>query len=79
MGTVVMLCLLPSAAVVVIGALRARPQKLPKRPRNLPAPYVQYRPERNPAVRLAEAELRQTFRELAPLYDTPTLSGPPAR
>ena len=72
MGTVVMLCLLPSAAVVAIGVLRARP-------RRLPAEYVQYRPERNPAVILAELEVRQTFRELAPLYDTPTLSGPPAR
>ncbi|MFB7313016.1 hypothetical protein [Streptomyces sp. NPDC056192] len=72
MGTVVMLCLIPSAVAVAIGALRARP-------RRLPAPYVQYRPERNPAVILAELEVRQTFRELAPLYDTPTLSGPPAR
>lgn len=72
MGIVVLLCLAPSTAAVVIGALRARPRKLP-------APYVQYRPERNPAVILAEREIRQTYRALAPLYDTPTLSGPPAR
>jgi hypothetical protein len=79
MGTVVMLCLLPSAVAVVIGLLRARPRKPPTRPRELPAPYVQYRPERNPAVIYAEFEVRQTYRDLAPLYDTPTLSGPPAR
>lgn len=72
MGTAVLLCLLPSTAAVVVGALRARP-------RRLPAPYVQYRPERNPAVILAELEVRQTYRDLAPLYDTPPLSGPPAR
>lgn len=48
-------------------------------PEPLPAPYVQYRPERHPAVILAELEVRQTYREIAALYDTPTLSGPPAR
>lgn len=72
MGIVVLLCLTPSAAAVVVGVLRARPRKLP-------APYVQYRPERHPAVILAELEVRQTYREIAGLYDTPTLSGPPAR
>jgi hypothetical protein len=72
MGIVVLLCLAPSAAAVVVGVLRARPQKLP-------APYVQYRPERHPAVILAELEVRQTYREIGALYDTPTLSGPPAR
>lgn len=72
MGTVVLLCLAPSAAVVVIGALRARPRKLP-------APYVQYRPHLHPHVVLAELEVRQAYRELAALYDTPTLSGPPVR
>ncbi|MFB7222380.1 hypothetical protein [Streptomyces sp. NPDC056227] len=72
MGIVVLLCLAPSAAAVVVGMLRARP-------RRLPAPYVAYRPERNPAVILAELEVRQTYRDLAPLYETPTLSGPPAR
>jgi len=72
MGIVVLLCLTPSAAAVVVGVLRARPRKLP-------APYVQYRPHLHPAVVRAELEVRQTYRDLAPLYDTPTLSGPPAR
>ncbi|MFF1916198.1 hypothetical protein ACFVYE_32345 [Streptomyces sp. NPDC058239] len=72
MGIVVLLCLAPSAAVVAVGALRARPRKLPD-------PYVAYRPHLHPAVVLAELEVRQAYRELAPLYETPTLSGLPAR
>lgn len=72
MGVVVLLCLAPSAAAVAVAALRCRS-------RALPAPYVAYRPDLHPAVVLAELEVRQTYRDLAPLYDTPTLSGPPAR
>ncbi|WP_399559175.1 hypothetical protein OH809_45235 (plasmid) [Streptomyces sp. NBC_00873] len=72
MGIVVLLCLAPSAAAVVVGALRARPRALPE-------PYVQYRPHLHPHVVLAELEVRQAYRDLAPLYETPTLSGPPAR
>jgi hypothetical protein len=49
------------------------------RPRELPEPYVRHRPHLHPAVVVAEFEVRQTYRDLAPLYDTPTLSGPPAR
>ncbi|MFI6653266.1 hypothetical protein ACIBI8_37460 [Streptomyces sp. NPDC050529] len=75
MGTVALLCLAPSAAGVVVAALRCRPA----RPRRLPEPYVRYRPEYHPAVVLAELEVRQTYQDLAGLYDTPTLSGPPAR
>ncbi|MCX4792463.1 hypothetical protein OG369_42570 [Streptomyces sp. NBC_01221] len=72
MSIVVFLCLAPSAAVVVVGVLRARPRKLPE-------PYVRHRPHLHPAVVLAELAVRQAYRELAPLYDTPALSRPPAR
>lgn len=72
MGIAVLLCLAPSAAAVTVAALRCRP-------RTLPAPYVAYRPDRHPAVIQAEAGLRQTYADLAPLYDAPTLPGPPAR
>ncbi|MEU6925486.1 hypothetical protein [Streptomyces sp. NPDC046631] len=72
MGIVVLLCLAPSAVVVAIGAFRARPRKLP-------APYVAYRPHLRPAVVLAELEVRQAYRDLELLYDTPTASGPPTR
>ncbi|MER5277712.1 hypothetical protein ABT025_18405 [Streptomyces sp. NPDC002809] len=75
MGAVVLLCLAPSAAAVAVAALRCRPAH----PRRLPEPYVRYRPELHPAVVLAELEVRQTYAGLAELYDTPTLSGPPAR
>jgi hypothetical protein len=72
MGIVVLLCLAPSAAAVVVGVLRARPRRLPE-------PYIRHRPHLHPAVVRAELEVRQAYREIAALYDTPTLSGPPAR
>ncbi|MEU9947015.1 hypothetical protein [Streptomyces sp. NPDC047939] len=77
MGIVILLCLAPSAAAVTVGALRARSRRPVARP--LPEPYVRYRPDQHPAVVLAELEVRQMYAGLAGLYDTPTLSGPPAR
>ncbi|WP_392838637.1 hypothetical protein [Streptomyces sp. LN500] len=76
MGTVVELYLYAAGAacalVLLVGIRRARPRELPE-------PYVRYRPHLHPHVVLAELEVRQAYRELAALYDTPTLSGPPAR
>ncbi|WP_331764809.1 hypothetical protein [Streptomyces sp. NBC_01238] len=72
MGIVALLCLAPSFAALAVGIWRARP-------RELPDPYVAHRPHLHPAVVLAELEVEQAYRELAPLYDTPTLSRPPAR
>ncbi|MFG2676953.1 hypothetical protein [Streptomyces sp. NPDC048445] len=72
MGTVVLLCLVPSAAAATAAALRCRPRRLPEE-------YVRHRPHLHPAVMLAELEVRQSYTGLAELYDTPTLSGPPAR
>ncbi|MFF2411833.1 hypothetical protein [Streptomyces sp. NPDC058092] len=72
MGIAVLLCLVPGAVVVAIGALRARPRKLPE-------PYTRYRDHLHPVVVRAELEVRQSYRDLAPLYETPTLFGPPAR
>ncbi|THA29156.1 hypothetical protein E6R18_24915 [Streptomyces sp. A1277] len=70
MGTVALLFLIPSFVVLAVGIWRCRPRPLPE-------PYVRYRPHLHPAVVLAELEVRQTYRDLAPLYDTPPLSGPP--
>ncbi|MFJ3699461.1 hypothetical protein ACIPW9_35955 [Streptomyces sp. NPDC090052] len=64
MGAIVLLILTPSFIVVALGIWRARP-------RQLPAPYAAYRPHLHPAVLLAEREVRLTYTELAPLYDTP--------
>ncbi|WP_331763209.1 hypothetical protein OG571_47645 (plasmid) [Streptomyces sp. NBC_01369] len=61
-----------SALVLLVDVLRMRP-------RDLPEPYVRYREHLHPAVVRAELEVRQEYRELAPLYETPTRFGPPAR
>jgi hypothetical protein len=60
------------ALVLLVGVLRMRTRELPE-------PYVRHRPHLHPQVVFAEFEVRQAYRDLAPLYDTPTLSGPPAR
>lgn len=49
------------------------------RPVPLPVPYVRYRPERDEHVAVAESAVRAAYRDLADLYDTPTVTGPPAR
>lgn len=49
------------------------------RPAEVPAPYVRYRPERHPAVVLAELEVRLAYDGLARLYDTPAPTGPAPR
>jgi hypothetical protein len=76
MGTVAELYLYAAGAacalVLLVGVLRMRPRALPE-------PYVRYREHLHPAVVRAELEVRQTYRDLAPLYETPPLSGPPAR
>lgn len=77
MGVVILLCLTPSAAVVTVGVLRARSRT--RHERRLPGPYVRHRPDAHPAVLDAELLVQGAYGELAPLYDTPTPSGPPAR
>ncbi|WP_331746669.1 hypothetical protein [Streptomyces sp. NBC_00842] len=72
MGIVVFLFLAPSFAALAVGIWRARPRELPDR-------YVAHRPHLHPAVVQAELEVRQAYRDLELLYDTPTLSGPPTR
>ena len=47
-------------------------------PAPLPAEYVRYRPGLQEHVVIAESAVRTAYRDLAPLYDTPTLSGPPS-
>lgn len=44
-----------------------------------PVPYVRCRPERDEHVAVAESAVYAAYRDLAPLYDTPTVTGPPAR
>lgn len=77
MGVVILLCLSPSVAAVVVGVLRSRSRtRWDARP-SLPGAYAVYRPDRHPAVVAAEDELSRAYADLAALYETPTLSGPP--
>ncbi|WP_329203798.1 hypothetical protein [Streptomyces sp. NBC_01435] len=70
MGIVALQLLAPSFAALAVGIWRARPRKLPD-------PYVAHQP--HPAVVPAEFEVRQAYRDLELLYDTPTASGSPTR
>ncbi|MFJ1827386.1 hypothetical protein [Streptomyces sp. NPDC088178] len=72
MGIVALLFLAPIFAALAVGIWRARPRKLPD-------PSVAHQPHPHPAVVLAEFEVRQAYRELELLYDTPTAPGPPTR
>jgi hypothetical protein len=41
-----------------------------------PEPYALHRPDRHPAVAVAELEVRQSYPHLAALYEVPTQSEP---
>jgi hypothetical protein len=77
MGTAVVLYLSLAALASTPFGVAACRHWLSSEP--LPEPYVRHRPHLHPAVVLAELEVRQAYREIGALYDTPTLSGPPAR
>lgn len=49
-----------------------------RHPVPLPEPYARYRPGLHEHVVIAESAVHAAYRELAPLYDTPTVTGPPA-